>query len=107
MDEAEIEAGGFKEFPVNQIARIRYVNRNWQKCYYNQSAEKAYFITIEQWDWRDRPSFPIDFGYQASSQFRTAKGEVINVELLSPTSIGQVEKLFRETFVKMQFQDYE
>lgn len=57
---SDIEAAGFREFPVNRFSELRYIDRNWQKTYRNDAGKKQYFVTIEQWSFVE---------YQKSSSF--------------------------------------
>lgn len=107
MTETEIEVAGFREFPLSEPARIRFVDRNWQKCFYNREGKKIYFVTIEQWGLTHIPNYPSSKAFEAFSQFQTIRGETFNVGILSPDSVQQVEAFFAEVFVKMQCQNYE
>lgn len=98
---SDIEAAGFREFPVNRFSELRHVSRNWQKTYWNAEGQRLYFVTIEQWDYGKYPDSQLDFGYEGSGYFKRGEKDTFIVELLYPESVEQIEAFFRDLFQGM------
>lgn len=86
----------------------------YQKAIYNESNERLFFINVSEFDYSDLhakghlSNFP-RFNYQPVVHFETEEDECIVVKMIiNPnTTIEQMEKFYKNMFVKMNFKNYD
>lgn len=97
---------GYKAFTQKSIKE--YTDQHYQKCIRDERGKK-YYITVSEWDNRQyQDRFKIDdFSYEPDVQFTDANGTTFNVEMLSPKSVGEMEKFFDSLWYAMCCEYYE
>ena len=107
MTKQELLDAGYKRQEPDSYEKQGCATDLFQKCV-KDDVGKRYFINVRRWDFSIYSHRPEDNNrFEATVQFDRKDGIVINLDILNPESVEEVEKVYAEAWETGVYEYYE